>query len=246
MAMETVGSSGTYYYQKTWVNGTCKSEYIGHGDIAKFFVLEQRHKNLKAKFWQAEKKEALTIDKEIYQQGVEVTATVARVLIACGYHQHKRMWRLKKVAKKAIAKKTEKVGTCIRHDLIVDLIGFASQVYDDDPEVRSANFDANVSAWVKLKDDLDYEESSAVEKLLIDQVILCQVRVHWLEAAGLQKLKEGVTLSQGDFYARREAIAHHRYIRSIEALARVRKLASRTPEILQVNIAQKQVTQVSG
>ena len=70
-------------------------------------------------------------------------------------------------------------------------------------------------------------------------------RLYWVENLMTGQLKN-CTSSQLQHWEKRLSANQRRYFRAIETLARVRKLASRTPEILQVNIAEQQVNQVTS
>ena len=87
----------------------------------------------------------------------------------------------------------------------------------------------------KLKADLGHECSSQAERLLIDQVALNLLNLWLVQKAYAQRMYESFTLSEGSFWERRVSMAQHRYLRSIETLARVRKLMG--VPMLQINIA---------
>lgn len=90
-------SNNSYYYRKRWQNGTCQSEYVGRGEFAQVLAELDALERLPAR------QEAVAFRKlrsQIKQQATlvlsteaELRALVKAVLIACGFHQHKRQWR---------------------------------------------------------------------------------------------------------------------------------------------------------
>lgn len=96
MGWETRGN-GSYYYRKVRKGGRVVSEYIGAGDVAELLAksdeLDRQRRQLEAAEWRAvvesdrQQAEALAEVDEL------VKSAVAAVLIANGYHTHKRQWR---------------------------------------------------------------------------------------------------------------------------------------------------------
>lgn len=91
----------------------------------------------------------------------------------------------------------------------------------------------------ELAASLGYDEAPALERLLIDQVVMT-----WLHAYKVQYSYHRITsgshnMDQGRYWEARLSAAQRRHLHAVEALARVRKLGSSRP--LQINIAQQQV-----
>jgi hypothetical protein len=91
--------------------------------------------------------------------------------------------------------------------------------------------------WDALKDELGYQLASPLERLLVEQVVLCWLHLHVLELeytglVGASPPQKTVA----DHWEKRLSAAQARYLRACETLARIRKLARSTPA-LQVNIA---------
>jgi len=107
----------------------------------------------------------------------------------------------------------------------------------------------SVRAWVNhIRNELGDESAPMLERLLIEQVAtcwlrLCQVELTWSKI----RSHRSVTLAQGAYWNRQLSAAQHRFLRACTTLARVRKMAGRTPELMQVNIGAQQlnVAQVS-
>lgn len=86
----------------------------------------------------------------------------------------------------------------------------------------------------RLRKDLGYLEASALEKLLIEQIILCYLRLYLWEF-GYHALagNREMTLKQGKDWEDLISSGQRRYLRSIETLARVRKQSIH----IQLNVA---------
>jgi hypothetical protein len=79
-----------------------------------------------------------------------------------------------------------------------------------------------------LRDDLGFADAPPLEKLLIEQVVLCWVNLHMLELVHNDRLAENHTTEAGLYWDRRLSTAQRRFVRATESLARVRKLTSAT------------------
>lgn len=91
----------------------------------------------------------------------------------------------------------------------------------------------------QVKQQLGYDAVTALERMLIESIALA-----WMALAVAQHKQatfetQGGAIKEGVYWDRRVNAANRRYMQSIEALARVRKLATVTPAIF--NIANQQV-----
>lgn len=93
-----------------------------------------------------------------------------------------------------------------------------------------------VQGWDALRDELGYQIAPPLEKLLIEQVVLCSLRHNLVELQYTNAMNKGMTVAQGDLLNRRLAVSQRRYLRACETLARISKMVRTTPA-LQVNIA---------
>ena len=82
----------------------------------------------------------------------------------------------------------------------------------------------------------DYDDASLMEKLLIEQIILCWMRMYIMDNAYTYNLmNEGsFSLDKAQYWERILSSTQNRFLRAIETLARIRKITQAT---LQVNIA---------
>ncbi len=90
--------------------------------------------------------------------------------------------------------------------------------------------------WDVMKDELGYQLASPLERLLVEQVILCWLHLNAAELEYADVIGGSSFAHVVDHCERRLSSAQTRYLRACETLARIRKLARSTPA-LQVNIA---------
>jgi hypothetical protein len=76
----------------------------------------------------------------------------------------------------------------------------------------------------EMRDNLGWQTSSEVEKLLIEQICINWLRVNLLEKTHAQKTMESHTTESGLYWDKRLNSAQSRYLRACESLAKVRKL----------------------
>lgn len=89
----------------------------------------------------------------------------------------------------------------------------------------------------KLKAELGYDDAPEVERLLIQHLIVCWMRMQEVEWHYQNRMDGHYSASERDYWERRLSATQRRYLRTVETLARIRKLNLR----LQVNIAQQQI-----
>ncbi len=107
---------------------------------------------------------------------------------------------------------------------------------------ESAMGQVMIKSLQSLRDGLGYQDAPLLEQLLIEHIVLA-----WLDMDIVQQYYAGNAMKQhalnsGAYWDRRMNGAQLRYLRAVEALARVRRLAQPTP--LQVNIGGQQVNVV--
>lgn len=87
---------------------------------------------------------------------------------------------------------------------------------------------------------MGFEESSLLEKLLIDQVMLCWFDLYDVQFKYRRIVNAGTSFKNADHWEKRMNGSHRRYLNSIKALARIQKLGP----ALQINIGEKQINQL--
>ena len=87
----------------------------------------------------------------------------------------------------------------------------------------------------EMRDQLSYLESSPLEMVLIEQILVCWVNLYVLEINSATKLCEAHSTATGLYWDRRLNGAQRRFRRACETLARVRRLSRNTPA-LQFNL----------
>jgi hypothetical protein len=90
-----------------------------------------------------------------------------------------------------------------------------------------------------MRDEVAGKNSSALERLLSERVILTWLEVQLFEALYAQNMRN-VTIAQAEHHQKRLDRAHRRHLSAIRELAQMRKLLKGTA-ITQINIADKQI-----
>jgi hypothetical protein len=91
-----------------------------------------------------------------------------------------------------------------------------------------------------LRDELGEEDSSPLEWMLVERVILCWIQVHHAEEQYAALLPDNHPVRRGDHFQKRIDGAHYRFLAAVRTLAMVRKLV--TPSILVGPVAQLSVS----
>jgi len=86
--------------------------------------------------------------------------------------------------------------------------------------------------------EIRYERSNTLERMLVDHVALCWLRLQCMEQRYSGVMSQSIGISQADYWERRLSAVQRRYLRAVETLARIRRLHL---PAMQVNIADKQV-----
>lgn len=89
----------------------------------------------------------------------------------------------------------------------------------------------------EMEKELASEKDGALEKLLVDQVIFCWLRLSIMEQHYTNDLKGSHTLTLGIYWEKRLSAAHKRYQKACEYLARVRKLMRPARPKNRINLA---------
>lgn len=89
----------------------------------------------------------------------------------------------------------------------------------------------------KLREELGYDNSNKLEKLAIEQIVLCWLNYYQIEIVHSGKLSQSHNTETGLYWEKRLDIASRRYNRALETLSKMRKMNL----ILQVNQAENQI-----
>jgi hypothetical protein len=287
MALEWRGNN-RYYYEKTWQSGRVVSRYIGGGDIATLFADSQHLINAQ-RAEQLEEQRTLRAEQGervrlVCQSASQMRALTAAVLIANGYHQHKRQWRKrmgdmiierapalpvpideaaqrkegmdalrtalrmraepKRPGGKVTAVQEAEIEQQKQHEVRRVLREYPviwSHLRDvlSDAEMRliEATCGGRETTTAMLVDrllqgmrrDLGYDAAPILEKLLIEQIVLCWLDLDMVQQLYATNAHREHTYRAGLYWDRRVNGAQQRYHRAIEALARVRRLATPVP-----------------
>jgi len=92
------------------------------------------------------------------------------------------------------------------------------------------------------KDQLGYKTASGAERLLIEACALAWLRYYLIEYRYTLAGKNSQTITQSDYWDRSLTAAHKRYLKTVETLAKVRRLAL---PVMQLNVAQSGAKQLN-
>ena len=93
----------------------------------------------------------------------------------------------------------------------------------------------------QMREDLDYEAASGLERLVIDQLVVCWLRVQQAQRVRTDQDQKGVGLQEHKHFDRRLEVANKSFLQACKTLAQVQRLLKREPTA-QINIlAQQQV-----
>ncbi len=89
----------------------------------------------------------------------------------------------------------------------------------------------------KLQEDLGHPEANQLERLAINQIVLCWLNLHLIEITLTDRLANQHDRESGIYWEKRLSFASSRYNRALETLSKMRKMNL----TLQVNNAQNQI-----
>jgi len=90
-----------------------------------------------------------------------------------------------------------------------------------------------------MRADLGYTDAPAIERGLIEHVVLCWLRLQDVEGRYTYALAKSQELPVAYWWERRLTGAQGRYMRAVESLARVRRMTR--PSAVQINVGDQQV-----
>jgi hypothetical protein len=91
---------------------------------------------------------------------------------------------------------------------------------------------------LSVRDEMGYHGAPIMEKLLIENIVTCWLRMQHYEQQLTFRMKGSYTLTILEFWERRLSVSQRRYLAACESLAKIRKMA--IPAV-QLNIGDKQI-----
>ena len=96
-----------------------------------------------------------------------------------------------------------------------------------------------------LKSELGFENASTLERMLIEQAVLCHIRLGMIEHLYSRQLSGSYRFDLGAHWEMRLTLAQRRYMKAITTLARVRGLLARS-DLAEANLAGKKRGAATG
>lgn len=100
MAIESRGT-GQYYYRKRRVGSRVVSEYVGAGYVGELMQMvddqDRQDAQERRQAWQDTVEAEQALDAQIDEVTALVNAYAGALMLASGYHQHRRQWRKQRV-----------------------------------------------------------------------------------------------------------------------------------------------------
>jgi hypothetical protein len=254
MGWESRGN-GSYFYRKEWQNGRCISTYLGRADWVGYIETLEAARREEAEAEREAECRALALmqaeDDKAAALSNDICEIVKATLQALGFHQHKRMWRKKRMAKqKATAlAKTEEPEILVRNnraDRTPEDVEALRKLYEAKPELRRFFGNglemafANLLAQAKLplyeqdaiklqakemRAALSEPDDSPLVTMLISHALLCWLRLGIIERGYTCALfNDNRTIKTALFWEKQLSAAQKRFTRAVECLARTRKL----------------------
>jgi len=115
-------------------------------------------------------------------------------------------------------------------EICLEIADLSNRVQNQLLETLADSFLVRESYKVKLaamRDNLGWNGSSEIEKILIKQVCLNWLRLNYIESVHLSKKTESHSHDSGIYWEKRLSSAQKRYLRACESLAKVRKLLAK-------------------
>ena len=94
-----------------------------------------------------------------------------------------------------------------------------------------------------MQAELGWETATSLERLLIDQIVLCWKHLHDTITLQTEKTKQGISPDKSVFFDKAVDRSQRRYLHAVQSLALIRRME--LPAV-QLNFAKKQVNIVQG
>jgi hypothetical protein len=273
MGWETRQRGTTYYVRKVRQAGRVCSEYIGAGGAAQLIAQLDRiererqaaqrtaEQQARAQFIEQTHTPAALLD---YSQAV--AALVVEVLGRLGFYRHRRQWRKRGMAADLSPAAKRARDLYARNELTSDeraeLRGILSEQtalvrgFGDMARItwrtymrtlgQATGHGIQVAAEehaAQLREGLGYAVSSTLEQLLIEEIVLCYFDYYRVQRTYAAATGDTFTLDVMEQWDAMLDSKQRRYLRAVEALARVRRLL-KLPAV-QINVNQAGGQQVN-
>jgi len=96
------------------------------------------------------------------------------------------------------------------------------------------------TVYEQMREDLGYTDANIAEKMLIENVCLCWVRLQITELRYEINMRDA-TLAQGEYWEKKLTQNQKRFLRAVETLARIRKLQQPVPNPLTMMLIKQQI-----
>jgi hypothetical protein len=263
MAWETRRNGG-YYYRKVRDGNRVRSEYV-----PAFCALLAESNALERRLQRVEVRGLIDNDRAEDRKATEacrqIRGRVRSLLLAAGFHEHKRQWRRSRMAKRLKAadsreaiKQAELIAEALASPdpsepakaLVAEWLSETGGWREDgdlmNNALKGAVGEAAYSGYFyqeslkrgveEMRAELGYEGSTLPERLLIEQVLLCWVRLGVLERSQTRAMKGSQPYAWMNYLETATTLAQRRYTNAIQSLARVRRLMRPRGPLFQVNV----------
>lgn len=213
-----------------------------------------------------ERKRETDMEQQLAVEASALVVLLNNLLKDAGYHKHKGQWRrimknqkiitqrtqhpqyeiLKLYDKMALVKEPDAKDVERFRELAITNPGlwpFTTQLSQGLRQrivglIASGNARALMLAEIDiLEQELGYASATGLEKLLLDHILTARVRLYWVEHLYTYKVCESkFSLEAGAWWDNLLSATHNRFLRAVETLARVRRLA-KSNSLFQFNIA---------
>ncbi|CAN5475448.1 hypothetical protein BH18ACI1_BH18ACI1_17520 [soil metagenome] len=199
--MEKRGNN-SYYYKKVRRGGGVFSEYVGSGEVAHFIAQFDAHRRERREF---ERQKELEIKQKLDEKSLEIEQ------IHLHNAEHRGI-----TGRLALPIAPKMLGN-------VAALAFESWIninsYSSDLRREATRIEAN-----NLLENLGYETANLLEQILMQEIVICWLRVNYLSETQKLKLNQSHTTESGLYWTKQVEIAQKQFTRACESLAKVHKL----------------------
>lgn len=275
MGLEQRHDGKIYYYRKRRVGGHVVSEYVGKGGAGEFaqmlyaFAQEDRRLLQRLNAARRDQRLAKQADERAATRAVDDIAgqcdELARLLLlAAGYHQHRRQWRKRRQRAMRSERLSEEVmerihgraatgdaeaieflaklppdditpdevmvlrtALAVRGEELGDLmspLGHALIVEVQKSSKTALDRERTRDLLPRRRAELGYDTAPALERPLIDHLVLCELRLSQTELLFTDDRHQGMDWKLIERWERRLNNEQRRYLRAVECLARIRRV----------------------